>query len=80
MQKTVQIIKGKVLFCSGVLVNMLKKKYGTLWNLKAPDRNFESITDQTSVDCHRVPLGLRVKSAIECHRVPLSANRIRRMP
>ena len=72
----------------GVLnVQMCKKKvwnlmepYGTLWNLKAPDRNFESITDQTSVDCHRVPLGLRVKSAIECHRVPLSANRIRRMP
>ena len=54
--------------------------YGTLWNLKAPERNFERITDQTSVDCHRVPLGLRVKSAIECHRVPLSANRIRRMP
>jgi hypothetical protein len=80
MQKTVQIIKGKVLFCSSVLVNMLKKKYGTLWNLmepygtlwniKAPDRNFESITDQTSVDCHRVPLGLRVKSAIRIRRMP----------
>ena len=36
MQKTVQIIKGKVLFCSSVLVNMLKKKYGTLWNLMEP--------------------------------------------
>jgi len=53
----------------GVLnVQMCKKNYGTLWNLKAHDRNFESITYQTSVDCHRVPLGLRVKSAIECHR------------
>ena len=36
MQKTVQIIKGKVLFCSSVLVNMLKKLcYGTIWNPSA---------------------------------------------
>ena len=53
----------------GTLWNLMEP-YGTLWNIKAPDRNFESITDQTSVDCHRVPLGLRVKSAIRIRRMP----------